>query len=763
MRILPVLLPALLTSGLCAVETVTIDVATGRHPIDPRIYGVAWADAQALSDLRAPLNRWGGNTTTRYNWQQNAENKGSDWYYQSIAGGSATAGADADAFVQRCRDGGSLPMLTIPMIGWVAKVGSDRSKRCSFSIAKYGAQSDSDWQWFPDAGNGLRSTGGAVTGNDPNDANVANSTSLQQGWLQHLVGRWGNAGAGGIRYYFLDNEPSLWNSTHRDVQPTGLHMNELRDQMIAYATLVKSQDPAALVLGPEEWGWTGYFYSGYDAQWASSHGWAGPFPDRSANGGGEYLPWLLAQMHQASTAAGKRLLDVFSVHYYPQGGEYSDDVSAAMQARRNRSTRSLWDPTYTDETWINDKVQLIPRLKQWVAAGYPDTPIGLTEYNWGAENHINGATAQADVYGIFGREGLDIGNRWTTPAATTPTYKAMKLYRNYDGSGSSFGETSVRAVVADPDRLAAFAAERTDGALTVMLVHKATAALATNVALTGFTPGTAAQVWQLTASNAITRLTDAPITGAALSLTLPAQSITLLVMARDGVPNHAPTITTAKPATVTVLEDTAGSISLHASDADGDVLTWSIQTPGSKGTANVDASGPSVSLNYIPTANANGSDTVVVQVADGRGGSDTISVNLTITAVNDAPQVQTPIPDQSATVGTAFSYVLPSTIFRDADGDTLTYAVSGLPTWLTYTAATRTFSGTPSAADTVTVTVTASDPANASVADSFILTASSAGGQPSGSSGSPAGGGGCGLGGGLAAVVTGLLFALRRR
>ena len=87
-----------------------------------------------------------------------------------------------------------------------------------------------------------------------------------------------------------------------------------------------------------------------------------------------------------------------------------------MQLRRNRSTRSLWDPAYVDETWINDRVQLVRRLRNWVNAYYPGTAIGITEYNWGAENHINGATTQADIYGIFGREGLDMAARWTTPA-----------------------------------------------------------------------------------------------------------------------------------------------------------------------------------------------------------------------------------------------------------------------------------------------------------------------------------------------------------
>ena len=80
---------------------------------------------------------------------------------------------------------------------------------------------------------------------------------------------------------------------------------------------------------------------------------------------------------------------------------------------------------------------LIPRMKNWVASYYPGTKIGITEYNWGAEGHINGATAQADILGIFGREGLDLATRWTTPAAARPLYKAMKMFRNYDGNKST--------------------------------------------------------------------------------------------------------------------------------------------------------------------------------------------------------------------------------------------------------------------------------------------------------------------------------------
>jgi Glycoside hydrolase family 44 len=514
-------------SGTIAVS---IDAVSNRRPIDPSVYGVAYATTADLSDLNVPVNRNGGNNTTRYNWQLNADNRGNDWYFESIADSSATPGERGDSFIAASRAANARAMLTIPTIEWIAKVGTSRSKLASFSIAKYGAQTGYDWQWFPDAGNGVRAGGQYVTGNDPNDANVPSTSALQQAWVQHLVTRWGTNANGGLPYYILDNEPSIWHGTHRDVRPVGATMAEIRDKMLDYAGKIKAIDPSALVVGPEEWGWSGYFYSGYDQQYGAANGWSS-LPDRASHGGADYLPWLLDALRQGSASAGLRLLDVFSVHYYPQSGEFSDDVSAAMQQRRNRSTRSLWDPSYVDESWIADRVQLIPRLRSWVDVWYPGTKTGVTEYNWGAEGHINGATAQADILGIFGREGLDMAARWATPAASTPTYKAIKMYRNYDGNRSTFGDLSVAASGNNPDVVAVFAALRSsDGALTVMVINKVTTAAPLAMTIAGFQSSAPAQVWQLSASNAIARISDAGLSGQTLTATLPGQSITLFVL-----------------------------------------------------------------------------------------------------------------------------------------------------------------------------------------------------------------------------------------
>ena len=103
------------------------------------------------------------------------------------------------------------------------------------------------------------------------------------------------------------------------------------------------------------------------------------------------------------------------------------------------------------------------------------------------------------------------------------------------------------------------------------------------------------------------------------------------------------------------------------------------------------------------------------------------------TTTNNPPTVANTIPDQSATAGTAFTYAFPDTTFSDEDSDMLTYMATksdgtALPTWLSFTASTRTFSGTPQAADVgpVSVKVTASDGNGGSVSDEFDITVSAA-------------------------------------
>jgi hypothetical protein len=519
---------------------IAIDAGADVHPISDAIYGMNYASEALAAELRLPVRRWGGNSTSRYNWQADETNTGSDWYFENVP----TDSGAADAFVDQDRRTGTKTLMTVPLIGRVAKRRLDNHPYdCGFKVSKYGAQQATD-PWDADCGNGVRAGGGEITGNDPNDTSVVITPAFVQDWVQHFVARYGPASAGGVAYYNLDNEPMLWPDTHRDVHPQPTSYDELRDRTWEYAAAVKAGDPSARTLGPAEWGWTGYFWSALD--WAGGGDWWNHPADRLAHGNVPFVEWYLQQMAAYEQQHGTRILDLLDEHFYPPDVALVGAGDAARQERRLRSTRLLWDRTYSEETWIAEPVYLIPRLRDWIAANYPGTGTAITEYNWGALDDINGALAQADVLGILGREGLDLATLWGPPEPGQPGAFAFRMYRNLDGAGRGFGETSVRATSGDQGRLAAYAARRAaDGALTVVVINKTGGALTSTVSLAGFAAAGSAQVWRYSADDltAIARGADLPVTGSSLSATFPPVSITLLVLDTGG-PSPTPTPTT---------------------------------------------------------------------------------------------------------------------------------------------------------------------------------------------------------------------------
>ena len=514
--------------------TVTVDVQANRNAINPLIYGVNYFEASdvttLLEDLNAPINRYGGNRASTYNWELNSDNRGYDYFFESISDDDTTAGARGDIFINATQAAQSEPMVTIPMLDWIAKAGTAQPFLCSYPKTAYPTQAAFD-QYDPNCGDGLTPDLSLINGADPTVALTQNSLDTQQSWVEHIIGAFGYARNTGLKYYILDNEHDLWWETHHDATPNAPHNTDDFNRMVSYASMIKTLDPNAIVVGPEISGWTGYLLSPADWEYGQVNGYGGginSFPDRMSIGDMDYAPWLLSQFQAfANSHGGQRLIDIFTVHYYPQGGD------------NNMNTRSLWDPNYVDPSWIDDKIMLIPRMKAWVAGNYPGTKIGITEYNWGnindeADNDNMGyAVNQADVLGIFGREGLDLATRFNAPIPGLPSYNAMKMYRNYDGSKSTFGDVSLSASVANPDTIAAFAAQRTsDNKITVMILSKyAMYTTPVTVNLSNFISSGTAQVWQLSGTGtSIQRLADATVNNSSISLTLPAQSITLLVL-----------------------------------------------------------------------------------------------------------------------------------------------------------------------------------------------------------------------------------------
>lgn len=428
------------------------------------------------------------------------------------------------------------------MMGWATKLTSSGGSTWSFSIAKYGPQTS----YLGDSGTGYSITNNTrITWNDPNDANFPTNSTFQSGYVQHLTNFWKTAAKGGVKYYAMDNEPLLWNYTHRDIHPQTVTSNEIRNDIFDYAAMVKRIDAGSQVIGMEEWDYTA---------------------------AATYYPWLLGQLHNYQNTNGTRLLDYVTLHYYAAYAGAVGTLDNLLSA--NRSTRSLWDQTYVDESWKNQVINLIPTMKSWVTNNYPGTKTGITEYNWGFDGQMEGAVLQADALGIFGREGLDMATRWGS-TANNPTniiFKAMKMYRNYDGNKSTFGDISVSAATTNnPDEVSFFAAQHTsDNALTVMVINKQPLGdRPISLSVSNFVNPGVAKVWQLTATNVIERLNDLALTGNTLVTTAPAQSITLFVIGSGAAvsagsassPN--PTNNSVNVSVATSLSWTAGSNAIN--------------------------------------------------------------------------------------------------------------------------------------------------------------------------------------------------------
>ncbi len=505
--------------------TLSVDLSAARHAISPDIYGLNGADPAFAAEIGMPVARWGGNASTRYNFKNHTYNTGSDWYFENIVAGPDNT---VESFVQTNRDRGTKQIVTVPMSGWVAKDSPDTHPfACGFPATRFPTQDSFD-QWDANCGNG-KLDGANITGAVPTDTSIPADASFDGAMVSHLVSQFGTAAHGGVAIYELDNEPVLWSSTHRDVHPDAVSYDELGGKGTATAAAIKAADPSAAVLGPSGWGYCEWVASGVDG--------CGPGADAAAHGGLNLSQWYLKNMKDYSAAhGGKRFLNYFDQHYYPQ---ISGGTDADANALRLRSTRSLWDPTYVEESWIGPSgvnappLQFIRTMKTWVAQYYPGTKTAITEYNWGALDTINGALTQSDLLGIFGREGLDLATMWGEPQPTQPGAYAFRMYRNYDGAGSRFGDVSVSAVSSDQGQLAVYGAQRLcDNALTLMVVNKTGTDQAAPLSIARFNGTGTAQRFTYSPADlsSIVHGADLPVRRGKIDATFPANSVTLLVL-----------------------------------------------------------------------------------------------------------------------------------------------------------------------------------------------------------------------------------------
>jgi hypothetical protein len=117
----------------------------------------------------------------------------------------------------------------------------------------------------------------------------------------------------------------------------------------------------------------------------------------------------------------------------------------------------------------------------WIDEYCPGTKLAITEYNWGWDTTVSGAVAQAELFGIFAREGVDMATRWVAPDPNSMAERPFTLFLNYDGHGARVEGNSISASSANIDAIGAYAFQ--SGARTMVLLTNKTAS-AQDVVLT---------------------------------------------------------------------------------------------------------------------------------------------------------------------------------------------------------------------------------------------------------------------------------------
>jgi predicted small lipoprotein YifL len=493
--------------------TFAVNTTQAVHPISRYIYGKNFNGSTWAQEPNLTMNRLGGNRWTAYNWENNASNAGSDYNYQndSYLGGGNIPGEAVRLNVANARAAGGATLVTVPILGWVAadKLGTSVlnqpiTSRFSSSVP----------------------TKGSAFAYPPNLTDTVVNQDEFVAWLESTFPTAHQDPAREL-FYSLDNEPDLWADTHSEIHPAALTYAELLSKSIAFSSAIKTVAPQAKVLG-----FVSYGYYGFTSLQGASDA-----------AGRDFTDFFLDGMRSASTTQGQRLIDVLDLHWYPeaQGGGVriaGEDTSSAVAAARVQAPRSLWDPGYVETSWItssngNQPLRLIPSMKEKIAAHYPGTGLSFSEYYYGGGSHISGGIAQADVLGIFGREGAHSAALWATSSSIPYITAGFAMFRSYDGVGGSFGDVSVQATNSDTVNSSVYASvdSSNPGRVVLVLINKATTAKVASLTVTHTVAFGHVEVYQLTSATPnATRGTDVVLTEPnALRYTMPASSVSTLV------------------------------------------------------------------------------------------------------------------------------------------------------------------------------------------------------------------------------------------
>ena len=171
-------------------------------------------------------------------------------------------------------------------------------------------------------------------------------------------------------------------------------------------------------------------------------------PDYKAKGNTPLNAYYLQQAAAYEKANGKRVLDILDLHYYPQASGTSMSCDQGSQSKTNRlnAPRSLYDYSYTDPSWINTPIALIPRYQQLIASQYPGTKFSISEYSFGDDDCITSVIAHGEALAIMATYGVFAATRWSKPKAGAAVTNSFNIFTNYDGQKSNVYDSMPFAV-----------------------------------------------------------------------------------------------------------------------------------------------------------------------------------------------------------------------------------------------------------------------------------------------------------------------------
>jgi mannan endo-1,4-beta-mannosidase len=440
-KFLPFLLPLIFSFDISAqiAQTFTINTNQERKSISPYIYG---SNGQSMdSDENITARRLGGNRLTGYNWENNFSNAGIDYlnenddylpyYFNLPANQYLKPNAVLKTFHDTSLAMHCYSLITLPMAGYVARDGNG-------PVSEDEIAPSSRWRKVVN----VKASGFLLTP-DTTDDNV-----YVDECLNNLIAKYGlSTTANGIKGYSMDNEWSIWEDSHPLLHPDQPTITEAITKAADLAFAIKARDMNAEVFGPADYGYASHLQFQSAPDWPTYENY------------GNFTNAFLHGLSVASASAGRRLLDVYDVHWYPQDFVLStgetvaiDDTTTArpVAEARMQMPRTLWDSSYVESTWIGQYFSpcaYIHDLQHGVDTYFPGTKIAFTEFRFGGARHISGGIAIADVLGIFGDYGIYMGNYWDPISGYISS--AYKIYRNYDGHNSTFGDIHVAAATND--------------------------------------------------------------------------------------------------------------------------------------------------------------------------------------------------------------------------------------------------------------------------------------------------------------------------